>query len=111
MNWLLDPEDQLVYIIAFMAFVIALLFEMHIRAKNIRKENSEKPHSKRIDQGLAMIRDEDIEKLTNDKWQELTGASHATATRDLNHLVDMGLLKKKGRGRGVYYVFEKSTQN
>lgn len=42
--------------------------------------------------------------MTARKYTSLTGASRATATRDLGDLVDKGALKVKGRGRSVSYV-------
>ena len=43
-------------------------------------------------------------KLTPDKWKKMTKCTHATATRDLSHLVDKGLLIREGDGgRGTYY--------
>jgi Fic family protein len=42
--------------------------------------------------------------MTARKYTNLTGASRATATRDLGDLVGKGALKAKGRGRSVSYV-------
>ena len=42
--------------------------------------------------------------MTARKYTNLTGASRATATRDLGDLVEKGALKVKGRGRSVSYV-------
>ena len=46
--------------------------------------------------------------MTARKYTNLTGASRATATRDLVDLVDKGALKAEGRGRSVSYVLELS---
>ena len=43
-------------------------------------------------------------RLTNADYQELTGASRTTARRDLEELVDKGLLVSRGKGRGAHYV-------
>jgi len=43
-------------------------------------------------------------KITNKEYQELTGASKPTATRDLDTLVTLAILQKMGTtGRGTYY--------
>ena len=42
--------------------------------------------------------------MTARKYTNLTGASRATATRDLGNLVGKGALKVEGRGRSVSYV-------
>jgi len=46
--------------------------------------------------------------MTARKYTNLTGASRATATRDLGDLVDKGALKAEGRGRSVSYVLQLS---
>ncbi|WP_332914350.1 hypothetical protein [Algoriphagus boritolerans] len=38
------------------------------------------------------------------KYMSLTGASKATATRDLQHLRDLGILVAEGGGRSVRYT-------
>jgi ATP-dependent DNA helicase RecG len=44
-------------------------------------------------------------ELTNRQYQDLTGASRATASRDLEELIEHGLLRRIGRtGRGTRYV-------
>ena len=48
------------------------------------------------------------EKITNNGWQKITKVSDATATRDIQHLVEFEILEKKGKGRGVHYVFKNS---
>ncbi|OGZ57487.1 MAG: hypothetical protein A3F94_00635 [Candidatus Spechtbacteria bacterium RIFCSPLOWO2_12_FULL_38_22] len=89
--------------IASAVFITAVLFELYVRAKNIRKKQLQKPHSKRINKAFAYFRSHPDEKLTNDAWQRVTKVSDATATRDLIYLVEVGALKKKGSGRGIYY--------
>ena len=42
-------------------------------------------------------------RMTNLTYQQVTGASRATAKRDLEDLVAQGLLVPKGAGRGSYY--------
>lgn len=37
------------------------------------------------------------------KYMKITEASRATATRDLQHLVDIGLLEERGEGRSTHY--------
>ena len=44
-------------------------------------------------------------RITNREFQEISGISKPTATRDLESLVSSGILKKEGTtGRGVHYV-------
>lgn len=42
--------------------------------------------------------------LTADKYTKLTGASKATATRDLTQLYQLGLLAVQGQGKGTRYA-------
>ena len=42
--------------------------------------------------------------LSNGKYRAMTGASQATAARDLAELVGLGVLEKTGAGRGVRYA-------
>jgi len=46
-------------------------------------------------------------RLTTREYQELTGASRATAKRDLEDLVENGVLVPMGAGRGAYYEVPK----
>ncbi len=46
-------------------------------------------------------------RVTNSNYQEITGASRATAKRDLEELVRKGLLILTGAGRGAYYQVPK----
>jgi Fic family protein len=43
-------------------------------------------------------------KLTTEKWAKLTKSSHDTALRDIQDLIDKGILKQeKGGGRSTAY--------
>lgn len=45
------------------------------------------------------------QEITNQQYQDITGASRATASRDLDEVLDRGLLRRIGRtGRGTRYV-------
>ncbi len=44
------------------------------------------------------------DRITNSGYQTLTGAIRKTAARDLDDLVEKGLLERKGEKRGVYYT-------
>ncbi len=46
-------------------------------------------------------------RLTNQHYQEITGASRATAKRDLEDLVGKGVLVRLGTGRAVHYAVAK----
>lgn len=88
-------------------FLLGAVIEGGMRHKKIREKRLEGPHSDRIEFALHHIRHKQTKKITKELWQELTGVTRDTATHDLEHLVELGMLKKKGRGRGVHYVFIK----
>jgi Fic family protein len=47
-------------------------------------------------------------KITNREYQQLCKVSQATAKRDLQEMVDKGVLEQVGKkGRGIYYVLKK----
>lgn len=58
------------------------------------------------DDDLAKIIDllETRDKITNDDLQELLGVSDATASRYLKRLSDKRIIRRQGKGRGVYYT-------
>jgi predicted HTH transcriptional regulator len=43
------------------------------------------------------------ERITNAEYQRVTGSPQRTATRDLNELVQKGVLELEGKGRGAQY--------
>ncbi len=47
---------------------------------------------------------EEHEKITNREYREINDASRQTAKRDISNLVERGLLKQKGKGKGTYYT-------
>jgi DNA-binding transcriptional ArsR family regulator len=96
-----------VFWVAAAAFVIALLFDLYMRVQNHRSGRLTRAHAGRIDKGLSLLRTQRATKITNDFWQTLTGVSHATASRDLAKLEELNILKKMGKGRGIYYIFPK----
>ena len=49
-----------------------------------------------------------FKRITNTDYQNITGTTKKTATRDLDDLVSKGVLKKIGvTGRGTYYTLNK----
>ena len=48
--------------------------------------------------------------VTTSTYMESTGVSRATAVRQLTKLVDLDLLRRDGKGRGVKYVFSNTVQ-
>ncbi|MGB0389056.1 MAG: tetratricopeptide repeat protein [Ardenticatenaceae bacterium] len=50
-------------------------------------------------------------KITNRKHRELTGAAKKTAGRDLQHMVEKGILKKEGKGRSTHYVLAQNEES
>jgi len=55
-------------------------------------------------QKKAMVLFRQVMSITNTAYQEATGASRATAKRDLDELVVKGVLMLKGHGRGAHYT-------
>jgi len=53
-------------------------------------------------QGISQIKK--TGKITNSGYQELTGVTRKTASRDLDGLVEKGILEMIGSRRGAYYV-------
>ena len=53
-------------------------------------------------QGVARVKQ--TGRITNLDYQGLTGASRKTAARDLNDLVEKGVLERLGVRKGTYYV-------
>jgi ATP-dependent DNA helicase RecG len=51
------------------------------------------------------------ERITNAELQELADAPRRTAVRDLMGMVELGLLKPTGSGRGAAYVLRKRATN
>lgn len=45
-------------------------------------------------------------KITRAEYIEITKAAPVTASRDLAHLVDLGVLRAQGRTRGRVYILE-----
>jgi Fic family protein len=103
MDYLSYLTNPLLFWTALIAFVIALLFDLYMRTQHHRSGRLTRAHAGRIDKGLSRLRTQRATKITNDLWQTLTGVSDSTATRDLNKLLEMGILEKTGRGRGVHY--------
>jgi len=52
--------------------------------------------------GFVWLRSEG--RLTSGKYQELTGISRQTATRDMEDMVKKGILERHGERRGAFYV-------
>lgn len=52
--------------------------------------------------GLAILRSEG--RLTSGRYQEETGASRQTASRDLEEMVNSGVLARHGQRKGTYYT-------
>ena len=43
--------------------------------------------------------------ITKTKYSEMNDVAMSTALRDINELVSMGILKKRGDGKNTQYVF------
>jgi len=99
--------NTIAIVISLLIFVFAVLFGLFNKNKDGRVKRKYRPHPTRIDFALHHLRHKNIKKITNNLWEEITGVSDATASRDLGLLVEMGLLKKKGRSKSTYYIFTK----
>lgn len=104
MKDLIDFDTNFAFWVALFVFVAAVLIDAGTRVHRHKKRKHQKPHSDRIHTALERIRAENVEKVTKQLWQELVGVDKVTAGRDLEHLVHLGVFKKQGRGRGVYYA-------
>jgi predicted HTH transcriptional regulator len=49
-------------------------------------------------------------QISNTEYRDLTAATSKTAGRDLEDLVQKGLLEPKGKGRGAYYILAKTAR-
>ena len=49
-------------------------------------------------------------RITNASYQKLVGGSRRTALRELDALVQFGILDPKGKGRGAHYVIAKTKR-
>jgi ATP-dependent DNA helicase RecG len=61
--------------------------------------------NERQQKAIGVFREE--RRVTNTQYQEITGTSRATAKRDLEDLVNKGLLKLVGAGHGAFYYVPK----
>jgi len=98
-------EATIVFYAASLAFLFAVLFVLWQRTHRIRKYHEENALSDRMEKAIHYFKKKKgRDKITNDIYQELTGVSDSTATRDLEKLEELGFLERKGKTRGVYYV-------
>ncbi len=56
-------------------------------------------------QAIAYLKSRGV--ITNTEYQEVTGSPQRTATRDLNEMVQKGILELEGKGRGARYTLQK----
>ena len=106
---LIDNSSALFYV-ASLAFLFAVLLEFWRRTRVIKKHAQENPLSDRMEKAVHYFRqDKGREKITNDTYQELTGISDSTATRDLEKLEELGFLERKGKTSNTYYLFTPKT--
>ena len=86
-----DNDPNLFYVAAF-AFIVAVLVELWIRVHKTKKQEASTPLSDRMEKAIHYFEErKSRKKITNDTYQELTGVSDATATRDLEKLEEFGL--------------------
>ena len=96
-------RDPAIFYMALGAFVLAALFDLYLRTKKAGKDGGHRMSS-RMEKALAYFKEKKTRKrITNDIYQELTGVSHATAARDLDKLVELGLLERQGRTSTTHY--------
>lgn len=48
-------------------------------------------------------------QISNSEYRELTDSTSKTAGRDLDDLVQKGILESKGKGRGAFYIIAKTS--
>lgn len=67
-------------------------------------------NSRQLQMLYKMADDSFVGKLTAEKWMKITKCQRSTATRDLSHLVEKGLLVRLGgSGKNYHYVLNPST--
>lgn len=108
-NMPIENETTL-FTIASLAFLAAVLFTLFQRTREIQRGHAETPLSDRMEKAVHYFRgDKTRKKITNDIYQELTRVSHATASRDLQKLEELGFLEQRGESRGTYYTVTSKT--
>ncbi|RLA51722.1 MAG: hypothetical protein DRR42_09595 [Gammaproteobacteria bacterium] len=55
-------------------------------------------------QRLAVNRVKELGKIVNAEYQQISGVTRKTASRDLDNLVSKGVLERRGEKRGSHYV-------
>lgn len=96
-------KDPIIFYVALGAFVGAVLVDLYIRTRRAKHEDYS-PLSHRMEKALAYFQERKTRKrITNDIYQELTGVSHSTASRDLDKLVDLGYLERLGKTKSITY--------
>ena len=72
-----------------------------------RKDNYNEKHLKSLDlsdrQVKAVLYVKEKGKITNSEYQQINDTSARTAVRDLEILVNKGILKRKGQRKGAFY--------
>lgn len=92
-----------VFYAALVAFVIAVSVDLYMRVRKAKHEDNS-PMSHRMEKALAYFKEKRVRKrITNDTYQELTGISHSTASRDLDKFVELGYLEKQGKTSSTTY--------
>ena len=102
-----DNTSTIFYVATF-AFFFTVFLELWRRTRVVKKHHKENPLSDRMEKAIHYFRkNSSMDHITNDIYQELTKVSDSTATRDLEKLEELGLLKQKGKTRGIYYTLIK----
>ncbi len=83
--------------------LVAVLTDWHRRMEEIYRNMQARGFNHRQAEGVVFAAV--TNKLTRADYMEITGASAATATRDLNELVAVGFLKATGKTRSRAYAF------
>lgn len=105
-------DFNLVYFTAALAFLFAILFELFLRTWRVRKFHQENPLSDRMEKAVHyFMQNKQRQKITNDIYQKLTKVSDNTAARDLQKLVDLGLLEQRGKTSTTYYLFTRQAES
>lgn len=56
-------------------------------------------------QQQALLHTQSNGQITNREYQELTEVSQKQAVRDLNDMIELGLIERRGKGRSTHYVY------
>lgn len=99
------PAVRITETAADVTFTLAGAYGAHERQSWLRRHRAALAHAGGTDRQLKPLEYlAEHNTLTNADYRRLTGAIEMTALRDLTDLVERGVLERRGRKKGTYYV-------